>query len=239
MVLKRLNENEVLSGAFLAAFFTTVCILVSTVPILLELDIVNEIYLDISLVGVFSGGIIFLILLGVSISRTTKKQEKDLSTDDNTSLIHLLYVVGFIAILGTFILSFLFIIASFFFTGLALSSATAGTQQDIREMRRIFDSIFLLNQVTIFVVNICFSSIPVLLGKVLLRARLRKFLWAGFISNLAAHFVGAGTIIYLLMTLQEEIYGYLLIGQYLPLGLAFIGYTLFSISYYRSIGKEQ
>lgn len=226
MVLKRFNEKEVLSVALLAAGFTSICILLTTVSPVLDLKI-NDNIDGVSFFGVFISGIIFLILLAVGKSRTLKRQSKEPSTKDNTSLVQILYIVGIIAILATFLLNLVFIIASYLLLPLALSPGDT-----LQVIKTVFNSIFLLNQVIIFVVNICFSSIPVLLGEILIRPRLRKFLWAGLVSNIITHLVGAGIIIHKLLILQENIYGRLFIGQYFPLGLAFIGYALFFVIYY-------
>lgn len=229
--MNRFEDKKLLTWGFLAASLTSICIFTATVPNLLDMKIRDQTLSPILVV--FVSGIIFLVLLAIGMKRPLKEQEKKLSTGEDTSLINLLYLVGFISILISFFMVFLFIIASFVLVGFALASAS-GDGGSLNEVTMVFNSIFILNQVIIFVLNMSFSLIPVLLGEFLIRPRFKKFLWAGFTSNLVTHLIGAGIIIYTILSSQGNIYIRLFIGQYFPLGLAFIGYTVFSIVYYKS-----
>lgn len=234
--MKRSEDKKLLTWGFLAASLTSICIFTATVPDLLDMKIRDQTLLPILVV--FVSGIIFLVLLAIGMKRPLKEQEKKLSTEGDPSLINFLYLVGFISILISFLMILLFIIASFVFTGIGLASASENGGS-LNDMYKVFNFIFILNQVIIFVLNMSFSLIPVLLGEFLIRPRFKKFLWAGFTSNLVTHLIGAGIIIYMLsqVNIYGRIYGRLLIGQYFPLGLAFIGYTVFSIIYYKSAGR--
>lgn len=236
MVLKRAGKKKILLSSFLFAILTSIFILVTTVPLLLEPKTNGEVPVSDAVIGVFIAGIIFLVLLGIGIYQALKAEGERAYPVDNNFLIKILFGMGVLLILVVLFLPLLLLyVVGYLF---AVPTSPETIQQDLELIRKILNSIFFLNQVLIFAMNVCFSSIPFLLGRILLKSRVNKLLWSGLLSNIGANLAGAGIVIYMIKTVEGgNIYG-ALIWQYFPLGLVFIGYTFFSIIYYKELRKD-